>query len=140
MKIYLAHPFGARHHIRNLQSEWVFKYKHEFINPFYDSAVEQVMVKQTDDGKIDYFTLLGMLDAKKIVEEDLKMIEVCDAIIAYIDGTISYGTIMEIVYAKMMGKKIVIVVTNGYENHPWIRYHADSVYLTSAEMAEGFLG
>ena len=47
---------------------------------------------------------------------------------------VSYGTLMEIVYAHSMDKKIYIVVLNGHEQHPWIQYHATKVFTSFEDL------
>jgi nucleoside 2-deoxyribosyltransferase len=97
------------------------------------------LVRRADEGNINILNLLGSLNPRLIVEEDLALIEDCDAIIAYINGDTSYGTIMEIVYAHLSKKLIAGVITNGYVNHPWLKHHCTDIYTNFNEMEDEFL-
>lgn len=50
-------------------------------------------------------------------------------LIAILDWNISYGTLQEMVYAKKIFNKIVYsIITNGVEEHPWLKYHSDKIF------------
>jgi len=73
-------------------------------------------------------------DAKIIIERDLDLISKSDGVVAVIDGNLSYGTIQEMVYAKLFKKPLFLIVTNGEANHPWFRYHADKIFTSFADL------
>ena len=50
----------------------------------------------------------------------------------------SYGTIQEMVYSHIFKKPNYCLVTNGHENHPWIRYHSTKIF-TKLKDLEKFL-
>ena len=61
------------------------------------------------------------------------MIASSDGVVALITGDLSYGTVQEIVYAKILNRIVYIICTNGHHNHPWIRYHSTKVFQTLEE-------
>jgi nucleoside 2-deoxyribosyltransferase len=119
-KFYLAHPFDARYKMREWELEFEKKTGFELLNPFYD-GVDNVGVSSVDTGRQERYE---SVDADDLVEKDIEHIKNCDGVIAIIDGSLSYGTIQEMVYAKFLGKPVISVVTNNHENHPWIRHHS----------------
>jgi len=48
--------------------------------------------------------------------------------VAIVDGSLSYGTIMEIVYAGLFIKPVYLVVTNGHIKHYWLDYHGTIMF------------
>jgi nucleoside 2-deoxyribosyltransferase len=115
-RIYLAHPFDSRHKMR----EWELCIEKEadidIVNPFFDVEREDKKVI------LDNGTTLTSLSTRKdrygstdvgcktIVERDINLIRSCDGVIVLIDGSISYGTIQEMVYAKMFGKHVISII------------------------------
>ena len=117
MSYYLAHPFGTRAEMRQWELAMEVRYDIEIVNPFYD--LHRSDVDAIDQGHMQRYAVI----ASEIVDRDLEAIRKSDGVIAYIDGSRSYGTIMEIAYAVMFGVRVYIVCTNGEERHPWLRYH-----------------
>jgi nucleoside 2-deoxyribosyltransferase len=64
-----------------------------------------------------------------IVEGDLEDIRRADALLVNAMRA-SWGTAMEIVYARQMGKRIVVFTGEWPPPSPWLRYHADVVMTT----------
>jgi len=129
--LYLANPFVSRKATR----EWELCFEKEtgtdLINPFYDT--ERTDILDIDAGRMDRYAA----DPDIIVDHDVGLIKKADGILAIVDGSTSVGTIMEIVYAFIDSKLVYLIVTNGEENHPWLRYHATKVF-TSYTEALGF--
>ena len=141
VKFYMAHPWGARETIRKWQLEFEERTNIKLINPFYEGDVDGIEAPSKVSCPIDHVNVLKWAetcDYRGIIEKDLKHIIESDGVIAYIDGSTSYGTIMEIVYARILGKMVLIVCTNGYESHPWLRYHVHEIF-TSLEELEKYL-
>lgn len=128
MRLYLAHNFDSRHLMRNWEFNIEQKLGIDLINPFYDLTREDI--DRIDKGEIERYAA----DPNSIVNRDVGAIDSSDGIIAYINGDISYGTPMEIVYAKHLDKPVYILCTNGHEKHPWLVYHSDKITTTFAEM------
>src|SRR5690348_16833160 len=59
--------------------------------------------------------------AQDIVNADLFDILLSDAVLVYAERP-SWGTAMELVYARMLGKP-VFAIYSGYEPSPWLEYH-----------------
>lgn len=134
MRLYLAHPFDSRAETR--QNEFVTESlcDIELFNPFYD-AEDRKDIEQIDSGGVGRYE---KLDPFELVQRDLRGIRDSDGLLGLITGDLSYGTLMEIVYADHMGKMIFLIVTNGHEKHPWLRYHAGRIF-TSWDEFRAFL-
>lgn len=127
---YLAHPFDARKEVREKELE-IEKRKHiSLMNPFYDYGREDIT--EIDEGRKEKWAV----DPEEIVIPDLHRINVADAVVAVLTGGISVGTIMEIAYAKMYGKRVLVIDLLGLRRHPWIRYHADEIFRSWEEFEE----
>lgn len=120
--LYLAHPFDSRHKIRKWELELEQKYSINICNPFYD--IDRKDIDAIDAGTAKRYAV----SPTEVVERDLHALAAIPAVIAIVDGSTSYGTPMEIVYAYNEGKKIYIICTNGHHEHPWLRYHADEIF------------
>ena len=135
MKLYLAHPFDARHRIRKWELTVEDKYGVELVNPFYD-APDRTDVEEIDAGRAERYE---KLDPDELVARDLRQIDQAVGTVAIIDGSVSYGTIMEIVYTSAVYyKPVYIVCTNGHHGHPWLVKHANRVF-ESFDDFESFL-
>lgn len=133
MKGYLAHPFDTRHWLR----EWELKFEKatgiEIVNPFYDITRDDV--EPIDAGRAERYE---HLIASDLVNRDVDCIKACDFVVAFVTGDLSYGTIMEIVYAFINKIPVYIICTNGHEQHPWLQYHGKHVF-TTIEFFEHFI-
>ena len=117
MKLYLAHPIGERHWIRQKELEIEKETGIELINPFYDLPRPEIV--EIDAGKEK--PMGESLDYVKIVNSDLLTIYESDGIVAFVGEEPSIGTSMEIWFALSIGRP-VYVVTEKFGMHPWIRY------------------
>lgn len=116
---YVAHPWDSRFSVENYIRVWKkFHPNFTFINPFYDVLKKNEVLNETR--KVQYESGNPFV----IVPQDLRLIDSCNELIAFVTGDLSYGTIMEIAYAHMRGKKVNIICTNGHEKHPWLVYHS----------------
>lgn len=131
MKLYLAHPFDSRDRIRQWELGFESRTGIELVNPFYD-AEGRTDIEKCDAGRQERY---HNIDPNEIVSRDVGIIHECDGIVAIVDGSLSYGTIMEIVYAWMAHEQenIHIIVTNGHESHPWLAAHAGKIYTSFTE-------
>ncbi|MBS7653528.1 MAG: nucleoside 2-deoxyribosyltransferase [Candidatus Bathyarchaeia archaeon] len=71
---------------------------------------------------------------RDFIKRDLEDIEGCDALIAYLPK-LSAGTCMEIFYAKIKGKK-TIVICRLKNPSPWIIEHADILIKNLRDLKE----
>ena len=126
--LYLAHPFLTRRRMRKWELNFERKFGIELHNPFYD--VDRPDIQKWDENKFLKDYRYNPLEANQIVHKDLAAInKIKDGIIAYIDGSMSYGTIMEIfAAAKMMTKDVYLIVENGKEYHPWLQACATQIF------------
>lgn len=130
---YLAHPFDSRHEVREWEKLVEADSDITLINPFYDLEGEDMAGH--DAGRLErYEDIL----ASDIVDRDVEAIYGADGVVAYISGALSYGTIMEIVYAYSHAVPVYLICTNGHEGHPWLKYHAKKIFL-SLDDAHEFL-
>jgi nucleoside 2-deoxyribosyltransferase len=134
MKLYLAHPFYSREKIRKWELELEEKTGIELINPFYDIKREDI--EKVDSGEKTRYDV----DPTEIVQRDVAQIarEDVRGTIAIIDGNLSYGTIQEMVYSKMLQKPVYSLITNEHENHAWLKYHSRKIF-TDEQSLENFL-
>lgn len=131
LKLYLAHPLDSRKQLREWELEIEKRLDIEIINPFYDTNRQDV--EMIDSGRKKRYE---KLDESKIVQRDVAEIAKSDGIIAMVTGDISYGTIQEMVYANILQKKVYSIITNGHENHPWLKYHSDEIFLNKKDFEE----
>ena len=127
MKLYLAHSTESREKVR----EWELNFEKEtginLVNPFYD--VERHDIPLLDKGDVEGFK--RECHPKEVVERDIRLIKDSDAIL-FLLNELSIGTIMEIVYAKILHKTIY-VITDKFADHTFIRYHADKIFSSLEE-------
>ena len=132
LNLYLAHPFDSRGFVR----KWELAIEKKFpminlVNPFYD------IDKRTDVIDIDAGrTKRYEVDPAAIVIGDLKQISKSQGVVAVVDGSLSYGTIMEIAHAFLMNKPIYIIVTNGDIKHTWLQFHGNKLFESFGEFKQ----
>lgn len=123
MRYYLSHPFDLRKEVREWELEFEKRVNIELFNPFYDRPREEVV--KIDEGRLDRYKLYP----KKIVLDDLREIKRCDDLITIIGGNgFICGTLQEMVYARLFGKRVYSLITNGHERHPWLRFHSTRIF------------
>lgn len=125
---YLAHPFKSRHEVRGWELAFEERTGIPLLNPFYD--VPRPDIEDRDAGRENPRTK----HYDRLVNDDLELVYGSDGLIAIIDDNFTYGTPQEMVYAKIWGKKIYCVVTNGQENHPWLRFHSTRIFTSREEL------
>ena len=142
MKRYLAHPFDTRFDMR----QWELRMESnldglELINPFYD--IDRADVLAIDEGRMERYAA----DPAAIVTRDIQALRLADGFCGYVNGALTYGTIMEIAYAWLwhgikdkehVDYPVELIVTNGHQDHPWLRFHSTAIF-TSLEEYEGYL-
>ena len=133
MRYYLAHPYDSRKKVREWELGVEKRTGVELHNPFYD--VDRKDIQDLDAGGVGRY---DQLDPDTLVVRDLGAIRDSDGMVAIVDGALSYGTIMEIVYGHMSCEPCFLIVTNGHEKHPWLVYHSDKIF-TSFEAFETFI-
>jgi hypothetical protein len=134
-KFYLAHPFNARRYIRDWELGIEARTGVELVNPFYD-APERRDVHDIDTGRTKRYE---QLVPEELVRKDLEQITLAQGTVAIVDGSLSYGTIMEIVYTRtVFCKPVILICTNGHHDHPWLRFHSNEIF-TSFEEYEAWL-
>ena len=133
MKLYLAHPFDTRYWIREWELGFETRTGITLNNPFYD-APDRFDVEQIDAGRAERY---NKLEPISLVHHDLAFLSASDGLLGIIDGSISYGTIMEIVYARILRLPVYLIVTNGHHQHPWLIQHSDRIF-TSLESCETY--
>ena len=127
---YMAHPFSSRKDMRVWELHLEAHKGMDIVNPFYD--LDRDDIEAVDGG----FRPMYKEDATLVVERDKAAIRDCDAVIALVDGSLSYGTIMEIAYAYDMGTPVHLICTNGRQDHYWLKYHSDKIYLSLQEFED----
>ena len=127
LELYLAHPFDSRKTVRRWELKFEKSTGISLINPFFDSPSQGEKIHKDDFSNERYYKTLNN---KIIVNHDIKLISRPETygILAIVNGNTSYGTIQEMVYAKNAGKEVFSVVSNGHQNHPWLKYHSDKIF------------
>jgi nucleoside 2-deoxyribosyltransferase len=120
----MAHPFDIRYEMRKWELNVEKEIHINIFNPFYD-AIERTDVEKIDSGRMARYEKLNCVE---LVERDVKNIRLSDELLAIVDGSLSYGTIQEMVYAHRMKIPVKTVITNGHEDHPWLKYHSNIIY------------
>ena len=145
----MAHPFGDRARIRELELAFEAKYPTvELVNPFYDVA-NRPEIKEMDKNGADSTERSFQIDilqrklgdgyANTVVERDLAAIDDCDAVLAFVTGTYSIGTFMEIHYAAEHYKLVYIIIEHESERgHPWLQYFSTKCFGSFAEFEAYF--
>jgi hypothetical protein len=131
LDLYLAHNLDRRHEIRILELELEKKYNLNLCNPFYDT--NRADIKQIDSGERTRWTL-SLDDCQALVKNDLKNIDNRDGLFTIIHEP-TIGTSLEIAHAHENGK-LVIVVSERYSDHPWIRVYANYRFKTLDEFIQ----
>jgi nucleoside 2-deoxyribosyltransferase len=131
---YLAHPLDSRVKIREWELHMEATGMIDLFNPFYD-ATDRTDIEAIDAGRADRYEKLVPAE---LVARDLRNLRHCDALVGIINGAVSYGTIMEIVYANLYNMPVYLIVTNGHEGHPWLKHHSAHIF-TSFQEFEDFL-
>ena len=125
---YLSHPVDSRRLIRGWELTFEKKTGLVLFNPFYDHTREEIAIL---DSGVNYHIYNKTLDPETIVLNDLANIKKSRlgtiVILPEIDLH-SYGTIMEMVYSKIMDKKTYSLIINGYHNHPLLRFHSTEIF------------
>lgn len=131
---YLAHPVLTRKYVREWELEIEKKYNIDLINPFYDvGGPECENIRRLDNGES---LKLFFKYEQYLVHRDIATIANSDFLIAVIDGSTSYGTIMEICYAHQLHKPVYLIITNGEENHSWLKFHSTKIYTSFISFEE----
>ena len=123
MRLYLAHHLKDRHDVLKWQKKIEKKTKLRFVNPFYDIHREDienldkkgVFSEENEERSLEY--------CNHIVDRDLEAIRKCDGLLAFVNKTI--GTSMEIIMAYRVFDMPVLVISEKYGNHSWIRANSD---------------
>lgn len=124
MKVIVCGPiaYGSLEEVRLIQ-KILEKEGYDVIDQFKVSEMDYSCVKDFSDKK-DV--------AEKIVKNDLAFIDKCDILVALCD-TPSFGTAIEIFYAKMHGK-IVVVLSGRLQPSPWPIAFADFIVRSLNEL------
>lgn len=75
-----------------------------------------------------------------IVRRDQKLILQSDILVAYISVGSTFGTTMEISYAKNNNIPVYIIDPKYFREDPWLRYHSDKFFLSIDKCFESILG
>jgi len=131
MKLYFAHNFLQRKEFRELELYLERELEIELFNPFYDDKTRIEEMKALDSGNTGWESRLSG-GSEMIVKRDLKNLASCDGLFTYVEKP-SFGTTIEMCNAVLMRKKIIIVVSEKYYNHPWVIEYATKTFKTIQE-------
>lgn len=123
INLYLAHPFDERFNVRKWELEFEKNTRVNLVNPFYDVCRDDV--EKIDDCRNERYE---KLNHNTIVNRDLEQILKADGTLAFVTGALSYGTIMEMFYTHQNNKPVYSIISNGHENHPWLKYCSTQIF------------
>ena len=129
LKIYLSHPLGLRHEIKEWTKELEKRFHVRIWVPFYMKTRDLTLLergKLKPDSKEER-------KSKKIVEANLQAIRNCDVLIALLPYP-SIGVIMEIFYSGYVLQKPTLLLTY-IKSHPWLNTVA-AIYNTRKEIVD----
>lgn len=133
-KTYLAHTFGLRHYVRDVVTPRLREIGMDTFNPFYKNdgttvrpevkIADEMAEKGIDPRQASDWMKRVKGKNKKIVKDDLRMIDKCDIVIAFMNEW-SGGTTCECFFMGVMKERPVYLVTEKYPDiyeHPWMNY------------------
>jgi len=119
LKIYLSHPLGLRHEIKEWAKELEEELHVRIYNPVYNvRARKRIDISLFDRGKLKPYSVEEKRKSEEIVERNLEAIRNCDVIIAVLPYP-SMGITMEIFYSGYVLQKPTLVLTY-LRGHPWL--------------------
>jgi nucleoside 2-deoxyribosyltransferase len=128
--IYLAHPIETRFKLLKFNYKLESKYPIRLVSPFYETYRQEIHTLDTltSVAKKNKYRKSWTVEQKQhIVLLDLKLIDECDSILAYVPYP-TIGTSMEIQRAYDTKKTIYIISNN--TTHPWLINHATQIFST----------
>jgi len=129
MKLYFAHNFNNRNEFREIELQLEKELNIELFNPFYDDLTRIEEMNLLDKGekfKED------KTYSEKVVRRDLKNLASCDGLLTIIKSP-SIGTTLEIANARLMCKKYIIVISEKYSEHLWLKEYTTHRFKTIEE-------
>ena len=141
LRLYLSHPFPERDKIKEWEIEIENKLDIELHNPFYDGWEAKWLVKYNKKtSSPEEFSKFVKRNYKRIVESDLRALQRCDGMIAFVPYP-SIGVAMEILYMSYVLKKPVLIyqpsmIYSIVETHPWLKYFG-KIYKTLKGLERG---
>lgn len=116
MRVYLA---GA---IRYAKDPFTWRLAVAKVLPDGWEAVDPTQIELFVENEDDYE------GAKRIVSGDLRAIETCDAMIAFLNIP-SWGTAMEMFYASQLKIPVIGWNPDGTSVGPWVRVHCTDIHI-----------
>lgn len=99
------------------------------VDPFYNEFFN-VKIENENDAIKAINKIRSYEEIEDIVMRDLLLLKKSNIFIAFIES-LTAGTLMEMAYAKMLGKKIYVInPKNNLWNDIWISYHTDKFFMT----------
>jgi nucleoside 2-deoxyribosyltransferase len=127
--LYIAHPIETRHKMIEIKERLERNYPVRLVSPFYEIARKEIKILDSLKTKKEICIYKQQWTKKikrDIVELDLKLIDECDGILAYVPYP-TIGTSMEIQYAKDKNK-LVYTIAKKYADHPWIVNNSTKIF------------
>jgi len=138
MKLYFAHNFLQRKEFRKLELKLEKDLNIELFNPFYDDLSRKEEMEALDSGSNRWKNKLGG-GSEMIVKRDLKNLAECDGFFTYVENP-SFGTTIEMCNAVLMRKKYIILVSQKYYMHPWVKEYTTNAFQSLEEFSEFIKG
>ncbi len=123
--LYLSHPRESMDYVRKWELEFERRSGINLLNPFFEISRENSDIDQNEK---DATKAHKILNGSTVDDELIFILKGRRGLLTIIDGNYTLGASMEMVYAKLFGKPAHTLVTNGYENHPWVVRHSSEIY------------
>lgn len=150
--LYMAHPFGDRLRLRDVEHEIEAKTGLKLVNPFYDvegrldvrkfDAISKDKKFRDREERQKWISSFGLKSniPSEIVERDLNAIRNSDGTLAFFTDKISVGTPMEVFFtAHEMHKPVFLVIEDRAKmGHPWLTYFASGIFTSAEEFINSF--
>ena len=95
----------------------------DLVNPFYD--VKRDDVEEIDLGRHERYE---KINHKELVIRDVNKIYNSNGMVSFVTGDLSYGTLMEMVYNYLINHPNYMYISNGHQDHPWLKYHSTKIF------------
>jgi len=128
----------SREIVSNLSDKKIFDYNYksiEILDPLVmvEPNISNIVVNSIEDASRAKNKIYSKKEINLIVKNDISLIKNCDILIAYIEKP-TYGTIMEICYAKQFKKKVYVInQKNDLWNDIWLNHHTDKFFVETRD-------
>jgi nucleoside 2-deoxyribosyltransferase len=135
LRLYLSHTISIRKEVKEWEMMIEKELNIDLINPFYELGKRENIERMDKENSTFPYSYMTEELARYIVTTDLDAIDDSDGLVAYIKKP-SFGTSMEIFYAKYVSKKPVYIYIEDQTmlKHPWLVRFSDHIYTDKTKL------